>query len=92
MEKISKHYGTKADLTVNIGKVSLGQQTGEIFFAEANFAIPGKDIVCKVKGESIEDVTKKLKNNMKSLIAKDKDLRKSNFKRLGRLFKEKLHW
>jgi|GEM_PF-1533423 len=89
LEKVSKRYGAKADLTVNIGKITSQQQTGEIFFAEANFAIPGNDIFYKTTGENIEEVTKKLKNNLKSLIVKDKDFKKGRFRRLARLFKRK---
>ncbi|MDD5760670.1 MAG: hypothetical protein PHF45_01275, partial [Candidatus Pacebacteria bacterium] len=92
LERAAKRYGDAADLTVNIGKITSQQQTGEIFFGEAKFAIPGKDIAYKVKGNSIEDVTKKLKNNLKNLIAKDKDSRISRFKKLGRFSKEKIHW
>jgi ribosome-associated translation inhibitor RaiA len=91
LEKVTKHYKDKADLTVNIGKVTSQQQTGEIFFAEANFAIPGKDIVYKTTGGSFEEVVKKLKNNLKSLIVKDKGMKKGRFRRLARLLKRKLH-
>ncbi|MDD3098453.1 MAG: hypothetical protein PHU82_01335 [Candidatus Pacebacteria bacterium] len=92
LEKVTGYYGDKADLTVTIGKVTSQQQTGEIFFAEANFAVPGKDIIHKVKGENIEEVTKKLKNNLKNLIAKDKELKTGRFRRMARLLKNKFHF
>ena len=89
LKKLSKHYGEKADLVINIGKTTSQQQTGEIFFIEANFAIPGKDINYKTIGKDIKEVTKKLKKNLKNLIAKDKGLKKDRFRRLARLFKNK---
>ncbi|MFA5360539.1 MAG: hypothetical protein WC320_01010 [Candidatus Paceibacterota bacterium] len=92
LERITKRYGDVADLTVNIGRITSQQQTGKIFFAEAKFAIPGKDIACKVEGNSIKDVTKKLRNNLKNLIVKEQDLKEDRFKKLGRFFKEKLRW
>jgi ribosome-associated translation inhibitor RaiA len=92
LERVTRYYGDKADLTVTIGKVTSQQQTGKIFFAEANFAVPGKDIIYKAKGESIEEVTKELKNNLKNLIAKDKELKTGRFRRMARLFKKKFHF
>ena len=91
LEKISQRYGERSLLTITVGKVIAKQETGEIFFAEANFAIPGKDIICKVQGSNIEETTDKLKDKLKSLIVKNRELKKGRFRRLARALKDKLH-
>ncbi len=92
LEKIGQRYGERSLLTVTIGKIISKQETGEIFFAEANFAIPGKDIICKVQGSNIEETTDRLKDKLKSLMIKNKELRKDRFRRLARSLKDKLHF
>ena len=91
LEKISQRYGERSLLTITIGKIVSRQETGEIFFAEANFAIPGKDIICKVQGSSIEETVDRLKDKLKSLMIKNKELKKGRFRRLARALKNKLH-
>lgn len=91
LEKISKRYGKDCLLTISIGKIISKQETGKILFAKAEFSIPGKDILCKVEGKDIEEITEGLKNNLKSLLIKNKELRKGRFRRLARVLKNKLH-
>lgn len=92
LEKVGQRYGERSLLTITIGKVTSNQETGEIFFAEANFAIPGKDIICKVLGGNIEEITDRLCDKLKSLMIKNKELRKGRFRRLARALKDKLHF
>ncbi len=92
LEKIGQRYGERSLLTITIGKIISNQETGEIFFAEANFAIPGKDIICKVQGSNIEETIDRLKDKLKSLMIKSKELRKGRFRRLARALKDKLHF
>jgi ribosome-associated translation inhibitor RaiA len=92
LEKIGRRYGERSLLTITIGKIISNQETGEIFFAEANFAIPGKDIICKVQGSNIEETIDRLKDKLKSLMIKSKELRKGRFRRLARVLKDKLHF
>jgi len=92
LEKIGQRYGERSLLTVTIGKIISKQETGEIFFADANFAIPGKDIICKVKGSNTEETIDRLKDKLKSLMIKNKELRKGRFRRLARALKNKLHF
>ncbi len=89
LEKISQRYGERSLLTITIGKITSNQETGEIFFAEANFAIPGKDIICKVQGSNIEETIDRLCNKLKNLMVKNKELRKGRFRRLARTLKDK---
>ena len=91
LEKVGQSYGERSLLTVTIGKIISKQETGEIFFAEANFQIPGKDIICKVQGSSIEETTNILKDKLKNLMVKSKELKKGRFRRLARALKNKLH-
>ncbi|RLG14709.1 hypothetical protein DRN69_03960 [Candidatus Pacearchaeota archaeon] len=90
LEKIGQRYGEESLLTITIGKIISKQETGEIFFADANFTIPGKDIICKVHGSSIEETTNRLKDKLKNLMIKNKELRKGRFRRLARALKNKL--
>ena len=92
LEKIGQRYGEGSLLTITIGKITSNQETGEIFFAEANFAIPGKDIICKVQGSDIEETMDRLSDKLKNLMVKNKELRKGRFRRLARALKDKLHF
>jgi len=92
LEKIGQRYGERSLLTITIGKITSNQETGEIFFAEANFSIPGKDIICKVQGSDIEEAIDRLNDKLKSLMIKNKELRKGRFRRLARVMKDKLHF
>jgi ribosome-associated translation inhibitor RaiA len=92
LEKVGQRYGERSLLTITMGKVTSNQETGEIFFAEANFAIPGKDIICKVQGNNIEETMDRLCDKLKSLMIKNKELRKGRFRRLARALKDKLHF
>ena len=92
LEKIGQRYGERSLLTVTIGKIISKQETGEIFFADANFAIPGKDIICKVQGSNTEETIDRLKDKLKGLMIKNKELRKGRFRRLARALKNKLHF
>lgn len=90
LERISRRYGTRHLLTITIGRNMARQETGEVFFAEANFAIPGKDIICRAQGESIEAVADQLKDKLKNLMVKNKEYRESRLKKLARAVKKKL--
>ncbi|HZI95861.1 MAG TPA: hypothetical protein VFD40_01595 [Candidatus Paceibacterota bacterium] len=90
LEKVGQRYGKESLLTITIGRIISKQETGEIFFAEANFQIPGKDIICKVQGSSIEETINRLKDKLKSLIIKKKELKEGRFRRLARALKNKL--
>ena len=92
LEKISQRYGERSLLTITIGKITSNQETGEIFFAGANFAIPGKDIICKVQGSNIEETIDRLSDKLKDLMIKNKELRKGRFRRLARALKDKWHF
>ena len=90
LEKIAQRYGEGALLTITIKKITSNQETGKIFTAEANFAIPGKDIICKAEGNDFEVTTDKLKDKLKNLMIKNKELRNGRFRRLARSLKNKL--
>lgn len=92
LERISRRYGEGSILTISVGKIISKQETGKVLFAEAKFAIPGKDIICKVEGSNIEEITERLKKNLKSLIIKNKELRKGRLRRLASTLKDKLHF
>ncbi|MDD2677998.1 MAG: hypothetical protein PHN95_01105 [Candidatus Pacebacteria bacterium] len=92
LAKFSKSFGEKNDLFVTVGKIFPQQETGEIFFAEAKFSIPGKDIVCKVKGSSIKEIANRLKLNLRRLMVENRKTKQSRFRRLARLLKEKFNF
>lgn len=92
LERISRRYRKGSILTISVGKIISKQETGKILFAEAKFAIPGKDIICKVKGSNIKEVTERLKKNLKGLMIKNKELRKGRLRRLASTLKDKLHF
>jgi ribosomal subunit interface protein len=90
LERIAERYGEGALLVITIKKITSNQETGKIFTAEANFSIPGKDIVCKAEGNDFETTTDKLKDKLKNLMIKKKELRNGRFRRLARSLKNKL--
>lgn len=92
LEKIGQRYGEGALLTITIGKLTSNQETGEIFFAEANFMIPGKDIICKAQGDDIEETMDRLVDKLKILMIKNKEFKKGRFRRLACALKDKLHF
>ena len=90
LETIAQRYGEGALLIITIKRITSNQETGKIFAAEANFAIPGKDIICKAEGNNFEVTTDKLKDKLKNSMIKNKELRKGRFRRLARSLKNKL--
>ncbi len=88
LEKLTRHYGDKADLEVVIKKI-LPQETGEVFSAEAKFMIPGKDLYCRVRAKSINTLGDKLKDKLRSLIVSQKGTKITHWRRMTRIFKRR---
>ena len=89
LEKFTGQFGTKADLEVVISRITNRHETGDIFSAQAKFQIPGKDIFCEEKGQSLNEVTDKLKDHLKRLIIEKKELKRSYWRKVTKIFRRK---
>ena len=88
LEKLTKRFGTKADLDVTIIQDTKHHETGNIFFAKAKFQIPGKDLFCEERGSSLDGVIDKLKDNLKRLIIENKEIKQTNWRRFVKIFQK----
>ena len=88
LEKLTKRFGTKADLDITIIQDTKHHETGNIFFAKAKFQIPGKDLFCEEKGSSLDEATDRLKDSLKRLIIENKETKQSQWRKIAKIFRK----
>lgn len=88
LEKFTKQFGAKADLEITLSKITNRHERGDIYSSQAKFQIPGKDLFCEENGSSLDEVTDRLKDNLKRLIIENKETRQSKWRRFAKIFKK----
>lgn len=87
LEKFTKRFGEKADLDITIVQEAKHREAKNIFFARAKFQIPGKNLFCEARGDSLDASIDQLKDNLKRLIVENKEIKQNYWKKMIKIFK-----
>ncbi|MGC8651300.1 MAG: HPF/RaiA family ribosome-associated protein [Minisyncoccia bacterium] len=88
LNKFTKSFGEKADLEITLIRITNHHEQGNIYSGQAKFQIPGKDIFCKEEGNSIEEVTNRLRDRLKRLLVEKKEIKQSKWKKIAKIFRK----
>jgi putative sigma-54 modulation protein len=92
LEKFTKKYGSEVEARVEVGKVTLHHQEGDIFRAEVNIFVPGKILRAEANARDVFLAIDEIRDEIERQLIEHKSKLRVRFKKGARKLKETLRF